>query len=148
MGIKDAIFLKELHMKDETLKAIETNLAPLPIGPYSQAVALGMPQKLVFVSGQVPLDSATGKLADESITLMTRRILTAIKAILIESGSNLENVVRVEIFCTNLKQDFSAINTEYALHFTGQIKPARQTIEVTALPLGSPLEISCIAVIP
>ncbi len=134
-------------MKNTTLKAIETNLAPLPIGPYSQAVALES-QRLVFVSGQVPIDITTGKLANENITLMTRRILIAIKDILTEAGSSIENVVRVEIFCTALKQDFAAINSEYALHFTGEVKPARQTIEVSALPLGSPVEISCIALIP
>ncbi len=135
-------------MKNTPLKAIETNLAPLPIGPYSQAVALQTSKSLVFVSGQVPIDITTGKLADENITLMTRRILTAIKDILVKAGSSMENVVRVEIFCTALKQDFSAINSEYALHFNGDVKPARQTIEVSALPLGSPVEISCIALIP
>lgn len=135
-------------MKNNLTKSIETNLAPLPIGPYSQAVALVAPQRLIFVSGQVPIDLATGKLADEDITLMTRRALTAIRNILVEAGSSMENIVRVEIFCTALKQDFTAINSEYALHFTGEIKPARQTIEVSALPLGSPIEISCIAIIP
>ncbi|MBA3602803.1 MAG: hypothetical protein H0W50_04015 [Parachlamydiaceae bacterium] len=135
-------------MKNNLLKAIQTKLVPLPVGPYSQAVALESAQRLVFVSGQLPIDMATGKLADENITLMTRRILTAIKNILAESGSSMENVVRVEIFCTALKQDFVAINNEYALHFADETKPARQTIEVSALPMGSPVEISCIAAIP
>ncbi len=134
-------------MKNLPFKAIETKLVPLPVGPYSQAVALESAQRLVFVSGQLPLDIATGKLADENITLMTRRILLAIRDILAEAGSGMENVVRIEIFCTALKQDFAAINSEYALHFPGEIKPARQTIEVSALPMGSPVEISCIAVI-
>ncbi len=137
-----------MSKSNEILNAIQTHLAPIPIGPYSQAVSLKAPEQLVFVSGQVPIDPATGKLAEEDITMMTRRILTAIKNILIEAASSLDHVVKVEIFCTNLKQDFGAINAEYALHFTGEIKPARQTIEVSALPLGSPIEISCIAVIP
>lgn len=134
-------------MNNQNSKAVKTSLAPLPIGPYSQAVTIKTSQQLVFVSGQVPIDLATGKLANEDITMMTRRILNAIKAILTEAGSSLDHVVRVEIFCTNLKQDFAAINSEYALHFTGEVKPARQTIEVSGLPLGAPIEISCIAMV-
>jgi 2-iminobutanoate/2-iminopropanoate deaminase len=133
---------------NHTLQTIESAQAPKPIGPYSQAVALLTPQRLVFVSGMLPIDPQTGKLAAEDITAMTRRILKSIEGILAASGSNLEHVVRVEIFCTDLKRDFSSINAEYALHFNGSVKPARQTIQVAALPMDSPVEISCIAAIP
>lgn len=132
-------------MKDK--KAIRNSLAPEASGPYSQAVVLQSPQKLVFVSGQLPIDLSTGKLAVEEIGAMTRRILKSIEAILKEAGATLEDVVRVEIFCKELKRDFAEINKEYALHFTGAVKPARQTVEVACLPMDSPLEISCIAAI-
>lgn len=131
-----------------TLQTIESSHAPKPIGPYSQAVAMMSPQRLIFVSGLLPIDTETGKLANEEIGPMTQRILKAMKSILMDAGSNFDHVVRVEIFCTDLKRDFSAINMEYALHFTGATKPARQTIQVAALPMGSPVEISCIAAIP
>lgn len=128
-----------------SLKAINTQSAPSAIGPYSQAVVVQSPQKLIFVSGQLPIDPATGKLIVGDMTAMTRCILNSIKAILEEAGSSMENVVRVDIFCTDLKSDFATINEEYGRHFTGSVKPARQTIQVAALPLGASVEISCVA---
>lgn len=131
----------------EKIKAIETTAAPKAIGPYSQAVVVHSAQKLIFVSGQLPVDLATGKLIEGTAAEMTRTILDSIKAILHHAGSSMEHVVKVEIFCTDLKKDFAAINEEYGKHFTGAIKPARQTIQVAALPFGAIIEISCIAVI-
>lgn len=128
-------------------KAIDTAAAPRAIGPYSQAVLMQSPQRLVFVSGQLPIDPVTGKLVEGDIAAMTRRILSSIKAILEEAGSNLENVVRVDVFCTDLA-DFATINAEYARFFNGFVKPARQTVQVAGLPLGAPVEISCIALAP
>lgn len=133
-------------MSDE-LKAIETTAAPKAIGPYSQAIVVQSAQKLVFVSGQLPIDLATGKLIEGDAAMMTRAILGFIKAILHNAGSSLEHVVRVEIFCTDLKRDFAAINEEYGRTFTGPVKPARQTIQVAALPLGAIVEISCVAIL-
>lgn len=127
-------------------KMIRSNEAPQTTGPYSQAVLVQAPQQLAFVSGQLPVDPKTGKLIEGDIVAMTRRILNSIKAILDEAGSSLEQVVRVEIFCTDLK-DYSAINTEYANYFNGDVKPARQMVQVAALPMGSPIEISCIAIV-
>lgn len=126
--------------------AVETEEAPRAIGPYSQAVAMQTKERLIFVSGLLPIDPATGKLLDGDISAMTRRILTSLKAILEKGGSSLEQVVRVEIFCTDMK-DFVSINAEYAQHFTGPTKPARQTVQVAALPMGAQVEISCIATI-
>lgn len=135
-------------MNDKKIKAVETTAAPKAIGPYSQAVVIPSAQKLIFVSGQLPVDLATGKLIEGDAATMTRAILNSIKAILHHAGSSLDNIVRVEIFCTDLKRDFPAINEEYGQHFTGLVKPARQTIQVAALPLGAIIEISCIAIGP
>lgn len=130
----------------EIAKTIQTDSAPKAIGPYSQAVMMQAPQQLAFVSGQLPIDPETGKLIQGDIAAMTRRILNSIKAILEEANSSLDLVVRVDIFCTDLK-DFAVINGEYANYFTGNAKPARQTVQVAALPMGAPLEISCIAMV-
>lgn len=131
-----------------THKAITTKKAPAAVGPYSQAVTMLTPQPLIFVSGILPIDPDTNHIANEDITAMTRRTLTSIRNILEAAGTEMKNVLRVEIFCKELKRDFAAINAEYALHFLNEVKPARQTVEVAALPMESPIEISCIALIP
>lgn len=146
--IQLTLLFRNIYPMSHIIQAIESSHAPKPIGPYSQAVALLSPKHLVFVSGFLPINPETGKLAEEDISSMTCRILETIQSVLIAAGSNLEHVVRVEIFCTDLKRDFAAINNEYARHFNGAVKPARQAIEVAGLPMGSPLEISCIAAIP
>lgn len=126
---------------------IETQDAPRAIGPYSQGVIVTPigSQKLIFVSGMVPIDPSTGKLLHGDIKLLTRQVILNIEAVLKAAGSSLPNVVRTEVFLKDLKQDFAAMNEEYAQWFTGQVAPARQTIQVSDLPLGSPIEISCIA---
>ncbi|MGZ3633616.1 MAG: Rid family detoxifying hydrolase [Parachlamydiaceae bacterium] len=133
---------------NQIIQTIESSEAPKPIGPYSQAVAMLSPKPLVFVSGFLPIDPQSGQLANEDVAAMTRRILDAIQSVLIAAGSNLSYALRVEIFCTDLKRDFATINSEYARYFKEAVKPARQTIEVAGLPMGSPVEISCIAAIP
>ena len=124
------------------MKKIETEKAPKAIGPYSQGVSF---QNLLFVSGQLPIDSQTGKLVEGGIRPMTQQVLKNIEAILKEGGSSLQKVVRIDIFLKDLKNDFSPMNEEYAKIFPGPIFPARQTVQVSELPLGSPIEISCIA---
>jgi 2-iminobutanoate/2-iminopropanoate deaminase len=123
-------------------KKIETAKAPKAIGPYSQAVAA---QPFLFVSGQLPVDPATGKIVDGDIGVKTRQVLRNIQAILEEAGFKVEDVVRAEIFLRDLK-DFQAVNQVYGELFAGATPPARQTIQVAGLPLGSPIEISCIAI--
>jgi 2-iminobutanoate/2-iminopropanoate deaminase len=123
-------------------KKIETAKAPKAIGPYSQAVAA---QPFLFVSGQLPVDPATGKIVDGDIGVKTRQVLRNIQAILEEAGFKVEDVVRAEIFLMDLK-DFQAVNQVYGELFAGATPPARQTIQVAGLPLGSPIEISCIAI--
>jgi 2-iminobutanoate/2-iminopropanoate deaminase len=124
---------------------IETANAPSAIGPYSQAIVAPDHAAFVFVSGQLPIDPKTGKIIDGDIKAMTRQVIHNLEAILKASGSSLENIVRTDVFLTDLKRDFPTMNEEYAAHFKGPTAPARQTVQVSALPLGSPIEISCIA---
>ncbi len=128
------------------LEAISANGAPKAIGPYSQGVMLQSDSKLVFVSGQLPVDPRTGVLIEGSVADLTHRIIDNIEAILTETGSGLRNVVKVEVFLTDMS-DFSEMNQAYAKRFVGEVEPARQAVEVSGLPLGARLEISCVAVL-
>ena len=125
---------------------IETDEAPKAIGPYSQGIVIASSQSLVFISGQLPIDPKTGKFVDGDIKKMTQQVIENLKAILRASGCTLMNVVRTDVFLKDLK-DFPAVNEEYSRHFNGPITPARQTIQVVDLPMGAPIEISCIAAI-
>lgn len=132
---------------NQPLKKIQTNNAPRAIGPYSQATLTSSSQNLIFVSGQLPIDPLSGKLVEGDIQTLTTRVIDNIEAILLASGSNLSHVVRSEVFLKDLKKDFAPMNEIYAQRFLGPTTPARQTIQVADLPLGSPIEISCIAVV-
>jgi len=121
--------------------SVETELAPAAIGPYAQAVCAG---NLVFVSGQIPIDPSGGKLIEGDIKVQTHCVLKNLKAILLEAGSSLEQVLKVELFLVDMN-DFAAVNKVYAEFFTSS-KPARQAVGVAALPKGASLEISCIAI--
>jgi 2-iminobutanoate/2-iminopropanoate deaminase len=129
------------------LEKIESNQAPKAIGPYSQAIRVNGSPSLIFVSGQLPLDLSTGNLITGDIRILTNHIINNIEAILKASGSGLDKVVRVDIFLTDLKKDFGPLNEEYAKRFNSPTPPARQTVQVSELPKGSPVEISCIAVV-
>lgn len=124
-------------------KKINSSKAPAALGPYSQAVAV---QNLIFVSGQLPLDPETGKIVQGEIGVLTKRVIQNLEAILLAAGSDLSKVVRTDVFLKDLKKDFTAMNEEYALHFGNAVPPARQTVQVSGLPLDSPIEISCIAI--
>lgn len=130
----------------QTPQKINTPNAPLAIGPYSQGI-IAPQQGLIFVSGQLPVDPQTMTIVKGDIGEKTRQVFHNIEAILKAGGSDMQKVVRVEIFLTNLKEDFLALNEEYLKHFSGPNFPARQTIGVAALPLGSPIEISVIALL-
>jgi 2-iminobutanoate/2-iminopropanoate deaminase len=123
---------------------IYTDKAPPALGPYSQAILAPPRAQLLFISGQLPLDLATGELIQGDIQLLTRSTLHHIEAILKAAHSDLASILRVEVFLTDLKKDFPGMNAEYSIFFSDS-PPARQTIQVSALPKGSPLEISCIA---
>ena len=122
-------------------KAIHTNNAPAAIGPYSQAIeANGM----IFVSGQLPIDPATGAFAGEDIAAQTRQSLTNIGHILREAGYDFSDVVKTTVLLQSIG-DFAAMNAVYAEFFTGD-KPARVCYEVAALPMGARVEIDAVAV--
>jgi len=128
-------------------KKIETEQAPRAIGPYSQAVEVELKgESILFVSGQLPIDPKTGKLVEGGIDDLTRQVIMNISNILKANGLSLSQVVRTDVFLKDLNKDFQLMNAEYAKHFQGPVPPARQTIQVADLPLGAPVEISCIAV--
>lgn len=129
-------------------REIHTDRAPAAIGPYSQAVAVPANGELLFVSGQIPIDPKTGKLVDGGIEKQTQRVLDNLQAVLEASGCSWEHILRMDVFLISLKEDFPKVNELYAHRFSGTIPPARQTIEVSALPMGSRVEMSCIAVYP
>ena len=122
-------------------KAIQIPGAPAPIGPYSQAIISG---DTVYVSGQIPLNPFTGELEVESIEDATHQILKNIESLLKEAGLTLNNIVKCSIFMTDLGQ-FSEMNTVYGSYFQ-DVPPARETVQVSKLPMNVPIEISCIAV--
>lgn len=132
----------------KSIQRIETKEAPPASGPYSQGVLVtpAANQKLIFVSGMLPINPVTGQLVEGDIKLLTRQIIMNIEAVLKAGGSSLHNVVRTDVFLIDLKRDFAAMNEEFAQWFTGETAPARQTIQVAELPFGVRIEISCIAV--
>lgn len=127
-------------------QGIQTDAAPKAVGPYSQGIKVQSSTELIFVSGQIPLDPETGKVVDGDIRTLTHSVIDNIEGVLKESEASLTNVIRVEIFLTDMN-DFSAVNEEYGKRFVGDPLPARQAVQVAALPLGVPIEISCIATI-
>lgn len=119
-----------------------TDKAPRPVGPYSQAIEHN---GTLFVSGQIPLDPATGSLIKGDIEQASHQVMKNLQAILEKSGSSLKKVVKCSIFVKDLSQ-FATINEIYGSYLSKPY-PARETIEVSELPLGAELEISAIAYI-
>jgi len=115
--------------------------APPPIGPYSPALLVN---DTLYISGQVPINIETGKLITENIELATDQVLRNIKVLLAEAGMTLENVVKCTIFMTDLNE-FQKMNAVYAGYFQG-VAPARETVEISRLPMDATIEISCIAI--
>ena len=121
------------------MKTIFTEKAPAAIGPYSQAIVTG---NLVYTSGQIPLDPATGAVKGESITEQTEQVIANIAAVLEAAGSDFSKVVKTTCFLQHMS-DFAVFNEIYAKFFTS--KPARSCVEVAALPKGVLVEIEVIA---
>lgn len=121
-------------------KAIATSQAPAAIGPYSQAIEAG---GMVFVSGQLPIDPATGNFVEGGIKELTAQSLTNIKHILEEAGLAMDNVVKTCVFLADIN-DFAEMNEVYATFFEAPF-PARSAMAVKTLPKGSRIEIECIA---
>ncbi|MFO7595362.1 MAG: RidA family protein [Desulfocurvibacter africanus] len=126
-----------------TKQRISTPKAPAALGPYSQGVASG---NLLFVSGQTPIDPATGALVAGDIEAATRQVIKNIQAILQAAGADLEHVLKTTVFLTDMG-NFKRMNAIYAEYFTG-IPPARSTIQVSALPMSAEVEIEAIARLP
>lgn len=121
---------------------VRTTDAPRAIGPYVQGVRVG---NLLFVSGQIPLDPATGAMVEGGIEEQTRRVLRNVEAILKTGGSGLSRVVKATVYLTDLRT-FEAMNAVYASFF-GEEPPARVCVEVSRLPKGAMVEIDAIATI-
>ena len=121
---------------------IYTKSAPEPIGPYSQAKRLGL---LIYTSGQIAIDPATGSLVNGDIKVQTRQTLENVKAILEAGSSSMSKVIKVNVFLKNI-EDFSGMNEVYAEFFSGSA-PARSTVEVSRLPRDMKVEIEAVAVI-
>ena len=122
------------------MKVISTKKAPAAIGPYSQAIRVG---NLVYTSGQIPIDPATGAFAEGGIKEQTRQSLNNVKAILAEEGLALNNVVKTTVFMADMN-DFADMNSVYAEFFT-EPYPARSAVAVKTLPKGALVEIEVIA---
>ena len=114
---------------------------PKPTGPYSHSVAAG---SFVFVSGQIPIDPVTNKLAGDTIEAQTIQVLDNLEAVLKAQGLTLANVVKTEVFLKHIT-DLKKVNEVYGRRFQDENKPARQTVQVARLPLDALIEISCIA---
>lgn len=125
----------------EQLRVISTEGAPKAIGPYSQAIAVG---DLVFCTGQVALEPASGTLVGADIAAQTARALDNLTAVLHAAGTDVQHVVKTTVFLVDMA-DFAAMNEVYQRRF-GDHRPARSTVAVSGLPLGSRVEIECIAI--
>jgi 2-iminobutanoate/2-iminopropanoate deaminase len=130
---------------------VSTPDAPKAIGPYSQATrvaapaAPGVPARLLFLSGQIPLDPRTGELVKGTIEEETRRVMENLKAVLAAGGAGFQQVVKTTIYLTDLG-DFTKVNEVYGSCFPAD-PPARATVQVAALPKGARVEIDAIAVV-
>jgi reactive intermediate/imine deaminase len=118
---------------------IQSDSAPAAIGPYSQAVRHG---NTVWLSGQIPLDPATGQLVEGDIATQARRVFENLRAVCAAAGGSLDGIVRAGIYLTDLG-DFAAVNAVMAEYFTAPF-PARSTIEVSGLPRGARVEVDAI----
>ncbi len=121
------------------METIYTDKAPAAIGPYSQAMRVG---SLVYTSGQIPIDPATGEVAAQDITGQTEQVMKNLDAVLTQAGSGFDKAVKTLCFLKDMG-DFAAFNAVYAKYFTG--KPARSCVAVSALPKNVLVEVEVIA---
>ena len=124
-------------------KIIKTEKAPKPIGPYNQAVIAG---NYMFMSGQIALNPKTGDLILNNIVDETVQVMENLKAVLDEANLSFENVVKTTIFLSSM-DDFKSVNEVYGSYLTNDTAPARETVEVSKLPVGVNVEISMIAIL-
>ena len=121
------------------MEKIFTENAPAAIGPYSQAMKVG---NLVYTSGQIPIDPATGNIESQDITVQTEQVMKNLDAVLTAAGSSFDKAVKTLCFLKDMG-DFAAFNEVYAKYFTG--KPARRCVAVAALPKGALVEVEVVA---
>jgi 2-iminobutanoate/2-iminopropanoate deaminase len=127
--------------KNAMKKIIKTSKAPAPVGPYNQAI---IHNDTLYASGQIALDPATGALITETIEAETTQVMHNIQAILEEAGLSFKDVVKASVFVTDIN-NFARINAVYATYFDEASAPARELVQVSALPKGGNVEISIIA---
>lgn len=120
---------------------VSTNQAPAPVGPYSQAVWAG---NLLFLSGQIAIDPASGTLVLDNIEAETHQVMKNIEAMLTAANLTFENIVKTSIFLSDMN-DFNSVNIVYGSYFNADTAPARECVEVAKLPKGVNVEISVIA---
>ncbi len=123
----------------EETKVIESSDAPGAVGPYSQAIQVG---NLMFTSGQLPIDPATGKIPEGPISIRAKQAIKNLSAIVYEAGATLDDVVKTTVFLSDIA-DFQEVNAIYAESFKSP-HPARSAFQVAALPLGADIEIEAI----
>jgi 2-iminobutanoate/2-iminopropanoate deaminase len=123
-------------------EVISTETAPGAIGPYSQAIKVG---GMVFCSGQIPIDPATGEFVSDEIAGQTEQVFKNLAAVLSAAGCGLKDVVKTTVFLSDM-DDFAAMNEVYGRYFSDN-KPARATVQAAKLPRDARVEIDCIAVV-
>jgi 2-iminobutanoate/2-iminopropanoate deaminase len=126
-----------------TIHKILTDKAPIPIGPYSQAILVD--EKFIFAAGQIALDPVTGKLIDGDTKAQTRQVLKNLAAVLVAGGASLKSVVKTTVYLKDMNE-FAAMNEAYT-EFFGSSAPARSTVEVARLPRDARVEIETVAVV-
>ena len=124
-------------------RAVRSDRAPKPIGPYTQAIVSG---KLVWASGQVAIDPATGELVGGGVAEQTRQALKNLAAVMAGAGTSMEHALKATVYLTEM-DDFAEMNTVYAEFFDG-VPPARTTVAVKGLPKGARVEIDLVAAMP
>ena len=124
-------------------KIIKTDKAPLPIGPYNQAVAMS---HLVYTAGQISIDPKTNEICPGGITEQTKMVMSNLKAVLEAAGSSFDKVIKATVFLKDMN-DFAAMNAVYSQHFDATTAPARSTIQVVRLPKDALVEIEAVAIV-
>lgn len=124
-------------------QVIQSPHAPKAVGPYSHAVRSGT---LIFTSGQIPLDPASGQIVGGPVDAQARRVMENLAAVLTAAGTSFAHVLKTTIYLTDLA-DFAAVNAVYGSYFPSN-PPARSTVQVAALPLGASIEIEAVATVP
>lgn len=130
-----------LYSQNNMKKIIYSNNAPKALGPYSQAILI---DDTLYVSGQIALDPQSMKMIDGTVEEETQKVMQNIKAILLETNFTFENVIKATIFVADMN-DYSKVNSIYGAYFNDKTAPARELVEVSALPKNAKVEISVIA---